>query len=110
MFAGFTLNLAAQKVVTGKVTDEEQNPLAGVSVQVKGTSIGVFTDAQGDFRLQIPVDARILTFSFIGMKTQDIEIGSQTSFSIVMQVDVGLLEEVIVIGYGTVKKLSLIHI
>jgi len=107
LLAGFTLNLAAQKVVTGKVTDEEQNPLAGVSVQVKGTTIGVLTDKDGQFRLQIPVDARILSFSFIGMKTQEIEIGTQSSFSIVMQVDVGMLEEVIVIGYGTIKKKDL---
>ena len=63
MLAGFTLNLAAQKVVTGKVTDEEQNPLAGVSVQVKGTTIGVLTDKDGQFRLQIPVDVRILSAS-----------------------------------------------
>jgi TonB-dependent SusC/RagA subfamily outer membrane receptor len=107
MLAGFSLNLAAQKVVTGKVTDEEQNPLAGVSVQVKGTTIGVLTDKDGLFRLQIPVDVRILSFSFIGMKTQEIEIGTQSSFSIVMQVDVGMLEEVIVIGYGTIKKKDL---
>jgi len=107
VFTGFSVSLMAQKVVTGKVTDEQQIPLPGVSVQVKGTTIGTLTDAEGQFRLQIPVDVRILSFSFIGMKTQEIEIGTQTSFSIVMQVDVGLLEEVIVIGYGTVKKKDL---
>ena len=107
VFTGFSMSLMAQKVVTGKVTDEQQTPLPGVSVQVKGTTIGTLTDAEGQFRLQIPVDVRILSFSFIGMKPQEIEIGTQTSFSVVMQVDVGMLEEVIVIGYGTVKKRDL---
>jgi TonB-dependent starch-binding outer membrane protein SusC len=107
VFTGFSVSLMAQKVVTGKVTDEQQIPLPGVSVQVKGTTIGTLTDAEGQFRLQIPVDVSILSFSFIGMKTQEIEIGTQTSFSVVMQVDVGMLEEVIVIGYGTVKKKDL---
>jgi len=107
VFIGFSMSLVAQKVVTGKVTDEQQSPLVGVSVQVKGTIIGTLTDADGQFRLQIPVDVKILSFSFIGMKTQEIEIGTQTTFNIVMLVDVGLLEEVIVIGYGTVKKKDL---
>lgn len=107
VLTGFSASLWAQKVVTGKVTDEEQNPLAGVSVMVKGTTIGTLTDADGQFRLQIPVDVRILSFSFIGMKPQEVEIGTQTTFNVVMQVDVGMLEEVIVIGYGTVKKKDL---
>ncbi len=107
VLAGFSMNLTAQKVLTGKVTDEQQNPLPGVSVQLKGTIIGTLTDADGQFRLQVPVDVKILSFSFIGMKTQEIEIGTQTNFNIVLQVDVGLLEEVIVIGYGTVKKKDL---
>jgi TonB-linked SusC/RagA family outer membrane protein len=97
----------AQKVVTGKVTDENQNPLAGVSVLVKGTIIGTLTAADGSFSLSIPTDAKTLSFSFIGMKSNDLKIGDQTSLNVVMSVDVGLLEEVIVIGYGTVKKKDL---
>src|SRR4030043_223692 len=107
VLAGFSVSLVAQKAVTGKVTDENQAPLAGVSVQVKETTIGTLTDAEGNFRLSIPVNARILSFSFIGMKGADLEIGDQTQFNVVMSVDVGLLEEVIVIGYGTVKKKDL---
>jgi TonB-linked SusC/RagA family outer membrane protein len=104
---GFSSGLIAQKVVTGKVTDENQNPLAGVSVIIKGTTVGTLTNADGTFSLSIPVNARTLSFSFIGMKSNDLEIGDQTTVNVVMSVDVGLLEEVIVIGYGTVKKKDL---
>lgn len=107
MLAGFSMSLSAQKVVTGKVTDEDLNPLAGVAVRVKGTTIGTFTESDGSFRLSVPSDAKTLSFSFLGMKTHDLEIGDRTNFDIVMSVDVGLLEEVIVIGYGTVKKKDL---
>ena len=107
LLIGFLGNSLAQKIVTGKVTDENQAPLAGVSVQVKGTTIGTLTDTEGVFRLSIPDNAKRLVFSFIGMKAGEVEIGTQTTFNVTMQVDVGLLEEVIVIGYGTVKKKDL---
>jgi TonB-linked SusC/RagA family outer membrane protein len=107
VLTGFSLSLSAQKVVTGKVTDEDLNPLVGVSVQVKGTTIGTLTGSDGSFRLSVTDEAKNLSFSFIGMKSHDIEIGNRTNFDIVMTVDVGLLEEVIVIGYGTVKKKDL---
>jgi len=101
---GFSTILMAQKVVTGKVTDEDQNPLVGVSVQVKGTTIGTLTDTNGNYELSIPADTRILSFSFIGMKATDIDIGNRTTVSVVMSVDVGLLDEVVVVGYGTQKR------
>ncbi|MBW6501463.1 MAG: SusC/RagA family TonB-linked outer membrane protein [Bacteroidales bacterium] len=104
---GFSANLMAQKVVTGKVTDEDLTPLAGVSVTVKGTTTGTITAADGSFTLTVPADARVLSFSFIGMKATDLEMGDRTTFDVVMSVDVGLLDEVIVIGYGTVKKRDL---
>ncbi len=104
---GFSGNLMAQKVVTGKVTDEDQNPLAGVSVQVKGTTVGTLTDADGNFSLTVPADARILSFSFVGMKANDIAIGDKTTVNVVMAVDVGLLDEVVVTGYGTQRRRSI---
>lgn len=107
VLAGLNLSLEAQRIITGKVTDENQNPLAGVSVAVRETTVGTLTDADGNFRLPVPENGRALTFSFIGMKTTTVEIGNQTTFNIAMPVDVGLLEEVIVIGYGTVKKKDL---
>ena len=107
VLAGFTVSLSAQKVVTGRVTDEDQKPLAGVAVQVKGTTVGTLTDADGKFTISVPADAKTLSFSFLGMKASDIDIGDKTSLDVVMSVDVGLLDEVIVIGYGTVKKRDL---
>ena len=62
---GFSVNLIAQKVITGTVTDESQKPLSGVTVQIKGTTIGTFTDINGKFTITVPADARILSFSFV---------------------------------------------
>ncbi|HLP72013.1 MAG TPA: SusC/RagA family TonB-linked outer membrane protein [Bacteroidales bacterium] len=107
VFLGLSLTLDAQRIITGKVTDENQNPLAGVSVMVKESTIGTLTESDGSFRLSVPESAKVLSFSFIGMKPTDVEIGTQTNFSVSMSVDIGLLEEVIVIGYGTVKKKDL---
>jgi len=76
-------------------------------VVVKGTTVGTLTDADGAFSLSVPDNARILSFSFIGMKTSEIEIGTQTTFNVTMEVDVGMLEEVVVIGYGTQRRGSI---
>jgi TonB-linked SusC/RagA family outer membrane protein len=107
MLIGFLGNALAQRTVNGTVTDEQSNPLAGVTVMVQGTSVGTVTGADGNFSLTLPANAQALVFSFIGMKPNIVEIGSQTTFSVTMVVDVGMLEEVIVIGYGTVKKKDL---
>jgi TonB-linked SusC/RagA family outer membrane protein len=107
MLIGFFANSLAQKNVTGTVTDETKNPLPGVTVIVQGTAIGTLTNADGGFSLSVSADAKTLVFSFIGMKTLQVPIENQTRFNIVMTVDVGMLEEVIVIGYGTVKKKDL---
>jgi TonB-linked SusC/RagA family outer membrane protein len=107
LLIGSTVFLSAQKVINGKVTDEDQSPLPGVSVVAKGTNIGTLTDIDGQFSLQVPQGANILTFSFIGMKRTEVEIGTQTFVSVVMSVDVGVLDEVVVIGYGTIKKSDL---
>src|ERR1035437_9701341 len=68
------------KKVTGKVTDQSGSPIPGASIVVKGTITGVSTDKSGNFSLAIPVNTKILVFSFIGMKSQEIEIGNKTSF------------------------------
>ena len=74
---------------------------------MKGTTIGTITDIEGNFSLEIPGDAKSLSFSFVGMESQEIIIANQTSFSIKMiEVSVGI-EEVVAIGYGTVKKSDL---
>lgn len=99
--------LLAQREITGKVIDEDQSPLSGVSVVVKGTNLGTLTDINGRFSLQVPPDAITLVFTFIGMKRVEMEIGNLATFNVTMSFDVGLLDEVIVIGYGTIKKSDL---
>ena len=96
----------AQKKITGTVTSEGA-PLPGVTVFVKGTTIGAVTDVDGNYNLSVPDDATALMFSFIGMKTQEIEIGNQSNISVNLEPDVIGLEEVIAVGYGTMRKSDL---
>jgi len=93
-----------QSAVKGKVADQSGTPIPGVSVFVKGTTTGTTTDIDGNFSLETPSDARILVFSFVGMKKQEITIGSKTTFNITLEEETIGLEDVVVVGYGTVKK------
>lgn len=93
-----------QFTVTGKVTDSKGEPLVGVNVVVTGTTIGTTTDVDGKYSIIVPQGAKSLTFSFVGMKTQEIPIGSSSEINAVMiEEEVGL-EEVVVVGYGSVRK------
>ncbi len=99
--------VAQQQSISGKVTDSSGQPLPGVTVVLKGTAQGTVTNADGNYSLtNIPEDA-ILVFSFIGMRTQEIEVGTQTSVNVEMADETIGLEEVVAIGYGTVKKSDL---
>ncbi len=98
---------AQQKEISGKVTDSSGQPLPGATVKVKGTSIGTATDANGMFSLRIPSNAQTIQVSFIGMETQEIPIGSRTTFNITLQEGAIGLEEVVAIGYGAMKKSDL---
>ncbi|MGF6930280.1 TonB-linked SusC/RagA family outer membrane protein [Chitinophaga sp. W2I13] len=91
--------------VSGKVTDENGAPLPGVSIQVKGTKQGVSTDAGGNFSLNVPDNAsHTLIFSFIGMVTQEVPLNGNTKLRIVLKAAIEQKQEVVVIGYGSVKK------
>ena len=93
-----------QKHISGKVTDEKGNPLVGVTVLVKGTTLGVITDASGKYKISnVPQDASLI-FSFIGMTTQEIPSGGREMIDIVLKEVAFSLDEVVVIGYGTQKK------
>ncbi|MGQ8336138.1 TonB-dependent receptor [Sunxiuqinia sp. A32] len=93
-----------EKEVSGKVTDSEGQSLPGVTVLIKGTTKGTITDFEGNYKLQnVPADATIV-FSFVGMKTQETLIDGRSSINIVMDEDAIGLEEVVAIGYGTIKK------
>jgi len=96
-----------QQSVKGKVTDQSGASLPGVSVVVKGTTTGVTTDNNGNFSMRLPAEAKILVFSFVGMKMQEVTISGRISLSIVLEDEPIGLDEVIAIGYGTVKKSDL---
>ncbi len=91
-----------QEIVTGVVTDSSE-PLPGVSVLVKGTISGTETDFDGKYSLKVK-KGDVLVFSFVGMKTIEREVGNLSAINVVMQEDTGLLDEVVVVGYGTQSK------
>jgi TonB-linked SusC/RagA family outer membrane protein len=96
-----------QKSVSGKVTSTAGDPLPGVTVVVKGTINGTTTDANGNYSLtNIPVDAT-LAFSFVGMKSQEISVTGKTSINVILAEETVGIEEVVAIGYGTIKKVNL---
>ncbi len=95
------------KVITGTVTDDTKQALPGASVIVKGTTIGIITDIDGKFSLKVPENAKTLVVSFVGMVPQEIEIGSKTTFNVLLVQETIGLEEVVAVGYGTVRKKDL---
>jgi TonB-linked SusC/RagA family outer membrane protein len=96
-----------RKQISGVVVDSKGTPIPGVSVVLQGTTTGVTTNMDGEFKLEIPADAQTLVFSFVGMKTQEIAISGQTVFNVTMQEETIGLEEVVAIGYGTQRKADL---
>lgn len=98
---------AQQKPISGTVKDKSGNPVPGASVVVKGTTIGAITDENGAFHLNVPPDAKSLTFSFVGMVAQTVDIGGKSTFDIVLQDENIGVDEVVVVGYGTQKKVNL---
>lgn len=98
---------AQSRTVSGKVTSaEDQSPMPGVSIAEKGTSNGVVSDAEGNYTISVGPNAT-LVFSFIGMTTQEIAVGNQTTLSVSMTSDVTQLSEVVVVGYGVQQKKDL---
>lgn len=92
--------------IKGRVTDERGDPIPGATVIIEGTSTGTATDVDGNFSLDAPEGAVIL-ISFIGYQSQRVTVSNQTSLSIVLQEDLSSLDEVVVVGYGTQKKVNL---
>ncbi len=93
-----------QKSVSGKLTDESGNSLPGVTVVVKGSTVGTITDAGGKYSLtNVPPDA-ILVFSFVGMRTQEIPVAGKSVINVALQEETIGIEEVVAIGYGVQRK------
>lgn len=95
------------KTIKGKVVDNTNMSLPGVSVSVKGTTSGTITSADGTYSLSVPATGKTLVFSFVGMKTSEVEIGSQTTINVTLAEESIGLDEVVAVGYGTQKKASL---
>lgn len=100
----FAVQAMAQRTITGKVTDDKGLPVANASVMVKGTTVGTTTKNDGTFTLPVSASAEIITVSAVGFLTQDMNIGSQTNMSFVLKGEERVMDEVVVVGYGTQQK------
>ncbi|WP_439488336.1 SusC/RagA family TonB-linked outer membrane protein [Algoriphagus sp.] len=99
---------AQQRTVTGTVTTgDDPLGLPGVNVLLKGTTIGTVTDIDGNYSINVPEGNEVLVFSMIGFEKQEVEIGSMAVIDITLSEDISALDEVVVVGYGTVKKSDL---
>jgi TonB-linked SusC/RagA family outer membrane protein len=96
-----------QKTVSGKVTDSSGGGLPGVSVVIKGTTIGTITDMDGKYSLPKVPENVTLQFSFVGMRSQDVTVGGKTTINVTLVEESIGIEEVVAVGYGTVKKSDL---
>src|SRR5690606_34247477 len=93
--------------VTGRVIDSDGNPLIGVNILVQGTNIGTTTDLDGQFILNDLDEQAVLVISYIGYRSQEIPLEGRTTLTIIMNEDIQTLDEVVVVGYGTQKKVNL---
>ena len=99
---------AQERTISGRVTSKDDGlPLPGVNVILKGTATGTTTDADGKFTLSVPGANATLTFSFIGLESLEVPAGERTTLDVQLQADVTQLNEVVVVGYGTVQKREL---
>ncbi|MDA3878921.1 MAG: TonB-dependent receptor [Prolixibacteraceae bacterium] len=97
---------AQGQTVSGKVTDSSGEPLIGVNVTIPGTTTGVTTNIDGNYSLSVPADSR-LQYSFIGYVTQTVNVGAQSTIDIILVEQSLDIDEVVVVGYGTMKKADL---
>ena len=99
---------AQDRRVTGRVTDGANNGIPGVTVLVKGTQVGANTDEIGNYAINVPGNNNTLVFSFVGFRSQEVEIGNQSIINRQLDEDVSALEEVVVTGYTSEKKKDII--
>lgn len=95
-------------IITGKVTDEKSEPLPGVNIVLKGTSVGTVSDADGRYSLNVPDLKGTLVFSYIGYTSAEVAIEERTAIDVTLSEDVQRLESVVVIGYGTARKSQMV--
>jgi TonB-linked SusC/RagA family outer membrane protein len=106
IFLSLSFVVTAQKRISGKVTDNNGNPIQKASVVVKGTQTGTVTDADGSYSLTVPVNAKVLQFSSLNMAPLEVILGTQTTISPSLKPVETILGDVVVVGYGTQKRTS----
>lgn len=105
-FTVCVFSLSAQKIVKGTVSDEAGDPLIGVNVIVKGSTAGTVTDVDGGYTLQVPDDRSVLVFSYMGYLSKEAIVGDRTMINQTLIEDTRLIDEVVVVGYGIQKKVT----
>jgi TonB-linked SusC/RagA family outer membrane protein len=104
MLWGVATTALAQTGVSGNITDNTGEPMPGVNVTVKGTTTGVVSDVDGKYSITVPNVETVLAFSFIGYETVEMRVGTRTTINVILKESSLGLDEVVVIGYGVVKK------
>jgi len=99
---------AQQKTISGTVIGDDKLPIPGASIVVKGTTVGTVTDFNGKFSLVVPASAQTLVFSFVGLTPKEIPLGSGNVFKVTLSESTTGIDEVVVVGYGTQKKESVV--
>ena len=102
--SGSTTEMQQGKKITGKVVDSQGEAIPGATVMVKGTTVGTVTNIDGIFELNIPASGNNLSFSYVGMKSTEVAIGTQTSFNVTMETETIGVDEVIAIGYSSASR------
>ena len=96
---------AQTKAITGTVTlSDDGNPVTGVTIEVSGTTIRTITDENGIYSLEVPEYARVLIFTFIGMKTLEESIGDRSVIDIILEADMSGLDELVITAFGTIRE------
>ncbi|QTD38474.1 TonB-dependent receptor [Polaribacter batillariae] len=103
----FLQSFSQNKTVTGTVTDDNKVPLIGATIIVKGTTKGTETDFDGKFSINVAKENAILLISYLGYATQEVSTNNKTNLNIILKEDAGQLDEIVVVGYGSQKKINL---
>lgn len=96
----------AMRVIKGVVTDNKKEPLIGATVMIKGTTVGVVANEEGEFTLNVPEGTSVLVVSFIGFKPQEVNISNQTNLKVILEEDIVAMDDVVVTGYFNRSKSS----
>ena len=106
LLCAFPFSILAQNKITGKITDTDHNPLPGVNIVIKGTTEGTISDMDGNYSINASENDSLL-YSMVGMKSQSIAVGNRNVIDVTLAEEVTALDQIVVIGYGTVKKSDL---